>query len=109
MKYLAAFLIVCLVVLGLPAAAPAQVVTSDGGGQSDNSGDSEASNLSFVLLVVVVAVVLGAGVYANSSRNSIARAKDSPVLLVARTDSEDDIVYEPGDIFSAGLAYHAEF
>ena len=109
MKYLVAFLIVCLVALGTPAVSSAQVVTGDNSGESDSSGGSEATNLSYVLLAAVIIVAIGASTYAAYAYNSKARESDSPVTLVACTESSDDLVYEPGDIFSAGLAYRADF
>ena len=108
MKLIVALLIACMVVAGFPSFAPAQVVTSDGGG-SDDSGGSEANNTSLVILAVVVVVVFAAGYYGMSSKNSIAKAKESPLMLVACSDTQDNIAYDPSEVFSAGLAYRADF
>ena len=54
MKLIAVLLIACLVVAGLPTVAPAQVVTTEESGESDDSGGSEASNTSLLLLGATV-------------------------------------------------------
>ena len=109
MKFIIVLLIACLVSVGCPTVAPAQVVTTDESGESDNSGGSEANNTSLVLLGAAILVAFTAGYFYMSKNNSLSRAKESPVLLVASTDYEDNVVYDAGDIFSAGLAYNVEF
>jgi hypothetical protein len=108
MKLIVALLIACLVVVGFPSVVPAQVVTDDGG-ESDNSGGSEANNTSYILLGAAIAVAFAAAWYMSSSKPSIAKAKQSPLLLVAATDYDDNVVYDAGDVFSAGLAYRTDF